>query len=111
MRELISFSLGKEANYTSTHFWNFQEEALVNRSGYHDDKPSINDSSVVLFYERVSGKMDPRVVFVDYRDNFGNFSSCFSLEKQAAADKEHVLWPGPVDVTEQQQIPLSVFHK
>jgi len=83
MRELISFSLGKEANYASTHFWNFQEETLVyrqqNNQHSSDDKPSSNDSSVVLFYERASGKLDPRVVFVDYRDNFGNFSSCFSL--------------------------------
>ena len=54
---------------------------------------------MVLFYERASGKLDPRVVFVDYRDNFGNFSSCFSLEKQAA-DKEAVMWDGQVDINE-----------
>ena len=56
--------------------------------------------------------MDPRVVFVDYRDNFGNFSSCFSLERQANLSvKPEALWGGGVEVTEQDQLPLSNFHQ
>jgi hypothetical protein len=49
MRELISFSIGKESNYAATHFWNFQEESLLYKTP-SDDKSG--DSSVVLFYER-----------------------------------------------------------
>ena len=105
MRELISFSIGRESNYSSTHFWNLQEQSLA----YKTEKGS--DSSVVMFYERPnSGKFDPRVVFVDYRDNFGNFSSCFSLEQQAKHAKEQATWQGQVELTEHEQIPLSHFH-
>jgi hypothetical protein len=47
--------------------------------------------------------MDPRVVFVDFRDNFGNFSSCFSLEKQAKkASQQDVLWSGKVEVSQEE---------
>ena len=112
MRELISFTIGKESNHASTHFWNFQEEQLLyNSNQAKDDKTGASDSSVVLFYEKQSGKMDPRVVFVDYRDNFGNFSSCFALEKQAEQAKPDVMWAGPVQVSEQEQLPLSTFHQ
>jgi len=28
MREIVSVSLGPQANFTSAHFWNFQDEQL-----------------------------------------------------------------------------------
>lgn len=66
--------------------------------------------------------MDPRVVFVDFRDNFGNFSSCFSLEKQKKKSEsssglcvqnqdDAILWSGQIQVSHQEQLPLSTFHK
>ena len=99
MREIIQASFGKESNYLQTHFWNFADETLKTRSqalnseqgnqggGLDSEMDDARfmaqmQSASVLFYEQAqSGKMTPRVIYTDFRDNFGNFSSCFSLEK------------------------------
>lgn len=70
MRELIHISLGKHSNYAQTHYWNLQDEHL-----------KLQQQQNVMFYELTSGKLLPRQLFIDYQDNFGNFSSCFALEK------------------------------
>ena len=104
MREIIQASFGKESNYLQTHFWNFQDEQLKIRSdklnkdgkGGAENAEMVDDqrfqaqmqSAAVLFYQqRESGQMTPRVIYTDFRDNFGNFSSCFSLEKQSQFDR------------------------
>ena len=75
--------------------------------------------------------MTPRIIYSDFRDNFGNFSSCFSLEKQNQFDSiqesandimnlqeeskepgvQTEMWGGQVQVSEADQRPLSKFHQ
>ena len=145
MREIIQASFGKESNYLQTHFWNFADETLKTRSQALNQKQSdqaddaaMDDerftaqmqSASVLFYEQASsGQMTPRIIYTDFRDNFGNFSSCFSLEKQNRFDKKQGeasgimgyeeeskdfrmdMWDGQVQVSEADQRPLSKFHQ
>lgn len=80
MREIISLSCGKESNFAQTHWWNFQDEQLK----YLEDRKR----SVVNYYEtRSSGQLMPRQIYLDFKDNFGNFSSCFALQNQEEAAK------------------------
>ena len=70
MRELISMGLGPTANFTLTHFWNSQDELMK------QDDAQLNN---ILYYEGENTKNPiPRTMFFDFRDNFGNFLSCFS---------------------------------
>ena len=69
----------------------------------------MQDVPVALFHQQKDGYMVPRHLYIDYIDNFGNFSSCFALEKgQKEVTKQ---WQGGVDVQEQQQFELSNFHQ
>jgi len=43
MRELITVSLGPLANYTQTHFWNFQDEL---------SKQSDVQTNPILYFEK-----------------------------------------------------------
>ena len=47
--------------------------------------------------------MLPRVIMTDFRDNFGNFSSCFAVESQTQFDKQQneSQWDGSIMVSEQ----------
>ncbi|CDW82252.1 UNKNOWN [Stylonychia lemnae] len=108
MKEIITVSLGPVSNYTSTHFWNFQDEWIKQDA----------QRNPVLFYEtKNSQQYVPRAIFVDFRPNFGNFLSCFS--RQGLTDKKEQvqeivqsqLWAGQLQVTEQDQIMKSSFQR
>ena len=62
----------------------------------------------MLYHQHKSGRMAPRQIFIDYVENFGNFSSCFALEK---ASKVQPNWGGNVEVKTTEPIPLSNFHQ
>lgn len=60
MKEIITLSLGPTSNFTSTHFWNLQDEIVKQLP----DQP-IND---ILYYQLPkSNTYAPRTIFVDYR--------------------------------------------
>lgn len=83
MRELISFSLGPNSNFTHTHFWNSQDEWV---------KQDPDNSNEILYYETSNSRtIIPRAVYFDFRENFGNFLTCFS---KSGAGKE-----GEIDIT------------
>eukprot|EP00347_Sterkiella_histriomuscorum_P022491 403338293 len=108
VKEIISISLGPTSNFTSTHFWNFQDEWLKQDA----------QRNPVLFYETSkTQQFVPRCILVDFRPNFGNFLSCFSKQSENAQNtkaKEQVqnqLWNGSLAITEQEIIQRSAFQE
>ena len=86
MREVISFSMGKHSNFVSTHFWNAQDEQLkmppTENTGFEDEQPQYNATTMdrvsSLYHEQqISGQLVARHIYVDFSENFGNYSSSF----------------------------------
>lgn len=101
MRELITFSLGPLSNFTSAHFWNFQDEWLK------QDGAAANP---VLYYETERSRIFiPRSVFVDFRPHFGNYLSSFSHPQPA--QEEIDTWKGSLTIKENDRLPLSSFQR
>ena len=83
MKEIISLSLGPSSNFTFSHFWNFHDEWM--KQG--DDQLLSNNP--ILFYETQSSKfLVPRTIYIDFRNNFGNYLSVFNHEASHSANKQ-----------------------
>jgi len=101
MKELITLSLGPLSNFTSAHFWNFQDE------WFKQDQPTSLDRNVVLYYEtQKTRQFVPRSVFIDFESNFGSYLSSFNHPRPS---KEQSQWHGPVKVSESEALPQSEF--
>ena len=56
--------------------------------------------------------MVPRHVYIDFRDNFGNFTSSFSGNSTVkVSEVKSEMWFGDVDHQQTQQINQSKFSK
>ena len=84
MKEIISFSLGKHSNHIASHFWNSQDEQLKvqpepgGKEQISELEQEIKKGTHVVYQELESaGQLLPRHIFVDFNDNFGNYSACF----------------------------------
>ena len=79
MKEIISFSLGKHSNHIATHNWNaFDESLKVVPAEGEKETYNIQEGTDMIYHETLNSKeLLPRHIFVDFNDNFGNYSACF----------------------------------
>lgn len=71
---------------------------------------------MVAYYETEKSQiLIPRHIYVDFRDNFGNFSSCFSnpngTNQHTAQQVKSDLWLGHVEESQQNEMKQSKFQK
>ena len=59
----------------------------------------VAENTQIAYHElEHSQQMVPRHVYIDFRDNFGNFSSCFSGNSaHKVADVKSEMWHGEVE--------------
>ena len=106
MREIISLSMGSNANFKATHHWNGQDEQLKLLPTEGEEAKGAAAQLSVQYHELTStAQLVPRHVFVDFGENYGNTMSCFgsqsphkSLEPSSQLTSiESQLWAGPVE--------------
>lgn len=118
MREIISLSLGKHSNHIASHFWNAQDEQLKvqpepGKEQMSELEMEINRGTHMVYQELESTRqLLPRHIYIDFNDNFGNYSACFygkdKADKQQIQDEYTDNWQ--IQEQQQNEIPLSKFQ-
>ena len=113
MKEIISFSLGKHSNHIATHNWNaFDESLKVVPAEGEKETYNVQEGTNMIYHETQSSKeLLPRHIFVDFCDNFGNYSACFYGNDKADKVAIQAANRGQfeVDQPENDEVMLSFF--
>tara|TARA_B110001450_G_scaffold88040_1_gene83749 strand:- start:504 stop:884 length:381 start_codon:yes stop_codon:yes gene_type:complete len=114
MKEIISFSLGKHSNHIATHNWNaFDESLKVQPAEGETQTYNIQEGTDMIYHETTNSKeLLPRHIFVDFNDNFGNYSACFyghdKADKKAIEEQNYGQFE--VDEPKNDEVLLSFFQ-